>query len=321
MPCIYAGLWLSARTACTHIKGSQMRQLKRSFLALLLLALIPTVAHAQLHIVATLPALGQIAAAVAGENGEVQVLARVGQDPHFVPPKPTLSRHLAKADLLVTAGLALEGGWLPPLIDLSRNSRIRQGQPGHFAGADTVDILGVMKNVDRSMGDVHPEGNPHWWLDPLRAATAATALAERLAKIDPANAVDYSQRAEAFGKRLQALVTEWQSKLAGISPVVSYHDSYRYFSERFAIPVVGFIEPKPGVEASTRHLDYLVTLIGTKNVSQLWVEPYHLGRIAKRVATLSGAVLLTMPDAVEGGGTEGYVAMIELLLEAAAGEQ
>jgi len=298
-----------------------MTLIKHSLLALLLFGLLPTVAHAKLHIVATLPALGQIAAAVAGEDGEVRVLARVGQDPHFVPPKPTLARHLADADLLVTAGLGLEMGWLPPLIELSRNSRIRQGQPGYFAGADAVDILGAMQKVDRAMGDVHPEGNPHWWIDPIRAASAALALSERLAMIDPTHAVEYRQRAEAFAKRLQKLVTEWQSRLAGISPVVSYHDSYRYFSERFAIPVAGFIEPKPGVEASTRHLDELVALIGSKHVSQLWVEPYHLGRIARRVATLSGAELLTMPDAVEGEGADGYVAMIELLLEAVAGAQ
>jgi len=296
-----------------------MKLLKHSILALLLL--LPAVTHAELHIVATLPALGQIAAAVAGADGEVRVLARVGQDPHFVPPKPTLARHLTDADLLVTAGLALEGGWLPPLIELSRNRQIREGQPGHFAGSDAVEILGAMARVDRSMGDVHPEGNPHWWIDPLRVAVAASALAERLAELDPAHALAYRQRAEAFGKRLQVLMTEWQPKLADISPVVSYHDSYRYFSERFKIPVAGFIEPKPGVEASARHLDDLVTLIGTKNVSQIWVEPYHRGRIAKRVATLSGAVLLTMPDAVEGEGAEGYVAMIELLLEAVAGEQ
>ena len=298
-----------------------MRQLKLSTLALLLLGLMPAVAHAKLHIVATLPALGQIAAAVAGEDGEVRVLARVGQDPHFVPPKPTLARHLSDADLLVTAGLGLEAGWLPPLIDLSRNSRIREGQPGHFAGAGSVEILGVMEKVDRSMGDVHPEGNPHWWIDPLRGAEAATALAKRLADIDPAHAEGYRQRAEVFSKHLQALVVDWKPKLAGISPVVSYHNSYLYFSERFAIPVAGFIEPKPGVEPSTHHLDALVTLIGTRKVSQVWVEPYHLGRIVKRVATLSGATVITMPDAVAGEGAEGYLAMIKLLLESAAGNR
>ncbi|OIO72685.1 MAG: hypothetical protein AUJ57_05520 [Zetaproteobacteria bacterium CG1_02_53_45] len=286
-----------------------------------LLLLFPVLAHAEVHIVATLPALGQIAAAVAGEDGEVQVLARVGQDPHFVPPKPTLARHLADADLLVTAGLALEGGWLPPLVELSRNSRIRVGQPGRFAGSDAVEVLGGMAKVDRSMGDVHPEGNPHWWLDPLRVAAAASALAGRLAELDPVHADAYRQRAVVFSKRLQSLVQEWKPRLAAGSPVVSYHDSYRYFSECFAIPVIGFIEPKPGVEPSTRHLDELVALITARKVSQVWVEPYHLGRIVKRVATLSGASVATMPDAVEGEGADGYMTMIKRLLETAAGGQ
>jgi len=294
-----------------------MKLLKRCLPVLLLL--FPGLAHAELYIVATLPALGQIAAAVAGEDGRVRVLARVGQDPHFVPPKPTLARHLADADLLVTAGLALEGAWLPPLIELSRNRRIRAGQPGHFAGSDAVEILGAMEQADRSMGDVHPEGNPHWWLDPLRAATAATALAGRLAEIDPLHADAYRQRAARFSKRLHALVMEWKPRLTALPPVVSYHDSYRYFSERFAISVAGFIEPKPGVEASTRHLDELLALIAARKITQVWVEPYHLGRIANRVASLSGATVVAMPDAVEGDGADGYLAMIEALLTAAAG--
>ncbi len=294
-----------------------MKLLKRYLPVLLLL--FPTFAHAELQIVATLPALGQIAAAVAGEDGKVRVLARVGQDPHFVPPKPTLARHLANADLLMTAGLALEGGWLPPLIELSRNSRIRVGQPGHFAGSDAVEMLGTLEKADRSMGDVHPEGNPHWWLDPLRAAKTATALAGRLGEIDPDHADAYQLRAALLRKHLHALVIEWQPRLVDLPPVVSYHDSYRYFCERFAIPVAGFIEPKPGVEPSTRHLDDLVALIAARKVTQVWVEPYHLGRLVKRVAKLSGAAVFTMPDSVEGEGADGYLSMIEQLLESAAG--
>jgi len=296
-----------------------MKLLKRLFLGLLLWAMLPAFAYAQIQIVATLPALGQIAAAVAGKDGDVRVLAQVGQDPHFVPPKPTLARHLARADLLVTAGLALESGWLPPLIELSRNPRVRQGGAGYFAGADAVTIIGTLEKTDRSMGDVHPEGNPHWWLDPIRAAEAASALARRMAEIDPEHATGYRQRAEAFSAQLKAMVVLWQPKLAAVSPVVSYHDSYRYFSERFAIPVAGFIEPKPGVEPSVRHLDDLVLLIGKQQVKQLWVEPYHLGRIVKRVATLSGGTVVIMPDAVQGEGATGYLAMLDTLLNAAAG--
>ncbi|NWF37415.1 metal ABC transporter substrate-binding protein [Mariprofundus sp. KV] len=295
-----------------------MTFLKRSILVLLLL--FPVISHAELQIVATLPALGQIAETVAGEDGEVKVLARVGQDPHFVPPKPTLARHLARADLLFSAGLALESGWLPSLIEVARNQTIRPGASGYFEGASVIDVLGAKAGVDRSMGDVHPEGNPHWWLDPIRGSQVAIALADRLATIDPANGDNYRQRAAAFASRLHEMTAAWKSRFSNASPVVSYHESYRYFSERFAIPVIGFIEPKPGVEASPAHLDSLVSRVKAEGVRQLWVEPYHVGRVAKRIAQLSGAPLIPMPDANEGHGSEGYIQLIDMLLQKASGD-
>ncbi|NWF38880.1 zinc ABC transporter substrate-binding protein [Mariprofundus sp. NF] len=295
-----------------------MTFIKRSILTLCLL--FPAISHAELHIVATLPALGQIAAAVAGEDGEVRVLARVGQDPHFVPPKPTLARHLARADLLFSAGLGLEMGWLPPLIEVARNQAIRPETSGYFEGASVIEVLGAKAGVDRSMGDVHPEGNPHWWLDPIRGSQVAIALADRFAMIDPENADSYRQRAAVFAFRLHDMTAVWKPRFSNALPVVSYHESYRYFSERFAIPVVGFIEPKPGVEPSPAHLDSLVSIVKAKGVKQLWVEPYHHGRVAKRVAQLSGASLLSMPDAHEVKGSEGYIQFIEMLLQKAAGD-
>lgn len=295
-----------------------MRFIKQSILTLCLL--FPAISHAELQIVATLPALGQIAEAVAGEDGEVRVLARVGQDPHFVPPKPTLARHLARADLLFSAGLALEAGWLPSLIEVARNQTIRPGASGYFEGASVIEVLGATAAVDRSMGDVHPEGNPHWWIDPIRGSQVAIALADRLATIDPANGDNYRQRAAAFASRLHDLTAAWKPRFGHASPVLSYHESYRYFSERFAIPVIGFIEPKPGVEASPAHLDSLVNRAKAEGVRQLWVEPYHHGRVAKRIAQLSGAPLISMPDASEGHGSEGYIQLIETLLQKASGD-
>lgn len=313
-----AGSWRLGRME--RIVTDMRLMLRALFLISLLLAMAPAQALAEVKIVATLPALGQIVAAVAGEDGTVRVLARVGEDPHFVPPKPTLARHLAQADLLLTAGLALEGGWLPPLIELSRNSAIRQGQQGYFAGSDAVDVMGIMTEADRSMGDVHPEGNPHWWLDPLRTAKVAIALGQRLAKIDSAHAGDYQQRAEAFSEKLMRLVEQWKPKFEGAPPVVTYHDSYLYFTERFNIPVTGYIEPKPGVEPSPKHLDGLISTMKSSGVRQVWVEPYHHGRIVKRVASLSGAGVVVMPDAINGEGGDAYLTFVESLLSAAAGE-
>ena len=284
------------------------------------LLILPSPAKAELYIVATLPALAQITQEIAGEKATVVSLARVGQDPHFVPGKPTLARHLAKADLLVSAGLALESGWLPPLMALSRNEHILPGREGSFAGSETIDVIGGEATVDRSAGDVHPEGNPHWWLDPLRAAQMGQALAKRLAVLDPTHASDYQQRADIFSKRLQALVASWQHKGVAAQRIVTYHDSYRYFVERFGFNVVGFIEPKPGVEASTKHLSALVEQMKAQQIMQIWSESYHLGRIASRVASATGATLMVMDDAVEGSAGAGYINMIEGILRKAMGE-
>jgi len=297
-----------------------MRTILNLSFIMLLFAALPAHTYAQVEIVATTPALAQIAKAVCGETCNVTTLAKVGQDPHFVAPKPTLARHLAKADLLFSVGLALESGWLPPLISLSRNSQIRIGGTGYFAGSDYVDVLGKNIEVNRSMGDVHPEGNPHWWIDPAQTALVSTALAKRLAKLDPTHADIYANQAKKFVSQLNALITKWKPVLKQSKPIVTYHDSYRYFVERFDIKVAGFIEPKPGVEPSTRHLDDLISMIESNGVQQIWVEPYHHGRISKRIAALSGAKLLIMTDATAEEGAAGYLHMIEQLLHAAKGK-
>ncbi|MDX8382051.1 MAG: metal ABC transporter substrate-binding protein [Ghiorsea sp.] len=277
-------------------------------------------AESQLNIVATIPALAQMAKTVVGEYGEVRSLAKVGQDPHFVPGKPTLARHLAKADVLVSVGLALESGWLPPLIELSRNSNIQSGAAGYFACSDYIDVIGHQGKTDRSMGDVHPEGNPHWWLDPIRVATVAQAFAKHLATLDPSHEADYVNNANAFSQQLHKLVETWQPKLKSTPNIITYHDSYRYFTDRFSIQVVGFVEPKPGVEASTRHLDDLVQVMNNNHVQHMWVESYHMGRVAERISSLSGAKIDELNDAIEGSGGTAYIHMIERMLQAASEE-
>jgi zinc/manganese transport system substrate-binding protein len=286
-----------------------------ALLTLLLLFSLPAKAEAELNVVATLPALAQIAKAVCGDDGHVRTLARAGQDPHFVPPKPTLARHLARADLLFSVGLALESGWLPPLIQLSRNDAIRSGGHGYFAGSDYIDVIGADRVVDRSMGDVHPEGNPHWWLDPLRVAEVAIALAERMAQLDPGNGEAYRARANVFAGRIKAEIDAWRRQLAQAKPVVTYHDSYRYFTERFGIRIAGFVEPKPGIEPSTAHLDRLVARLQQGAATALWLEPYHDTSTARRVCERGGIPCLVMPDVVEGEGGEGYIALIDLLVK------
>jgi len=275
---------------------------------------------ADLQVVTTLPALGQIAQGVAGEFAEIKVLAHVGQDPHFVPPKPTLARHLAEADLLLAAGLGLEIGWLPPLIEAARNDYIRPGGVGYLDGTQVLgEILGRPQGkITRAMGDIHPEGNPHWWLDPLNGVRLARVLAERLAVLDPAHATQFRQHADDLAGEVQVRMPVWRAALQRQSPLVCYHDSYLYLVQRFGLTVAGFVEPKPGIEPSTAHLDALVTALQQGSAISLWMEPYHDGKTARKVCELGHVPCRIMPDSVEGKGFAGYLHLFDVL---AAGGQ
>lgn len=275
-----------------------------------------TMAHAgELHIVSSLPALGQIAQGVAGKYADVKVLAHVGQDPHFVPPKPTLARHLARADLLIAAGLGLEIGWLPPLIDAARNDDIRAGGRGYLDGTYVLtNVLGKPQGeITRALGDIHPEGNPHWWMDPLNGVRLAYVIAERLAALDPAHAAIYHQNAADFAMQVNAHMPSWQTSLQAMSPLVSYHDSYLYLVQRFGLHVIDFVEPKPGIEPSTSHLDALVHTITQAKVRGVWLESYHDGAMVRKLCELAYVPCRLMPDAVKGEGFAGYISMFDKL--------
>jgi len=278
-------------------------------------------AHAgSIHIVASLPALGQIAQGVAGEFAQVKVLAHAGQDPHFVPPKPTLARHLARADLLVAAGLGLEIGWLPPLVEASRNDAIRAGSQGYIDGRDVLSqVLGKPQGkITRALGDIHPEGNPHWWMDPTHGVRLAEVIADRLSILDPEHASDYHQHAAAFKQQVEQHMPAWKTAFASMSPLVSYHDSYLYLVQRFDLQIAGFVEPKPGIEPSTSHLDALVKHIKQDKIKGVWLESYHDGALVRKLCALSDVPCRIMPDAIEGEGFEAYIHMFDIL---AAGGQ
>ena len=268
-----------------------------------------------LHIIASLPALGQIAQGVAGEFAEVKVLAHAGQDPHFVPPKPTLARHLAHADLLIAAGLGLEIGWLPPLIEASRNEVLRTHSQNYVDGTDVLTkVLGKPQGkITRALGDIHPEGNPHWWMDPLNGVRLAQVIAERLSILDPKHATNYRQHAETFAAQIKARMPTWNVAMQKISPFVSYHDSYLYLAQRFSLQVTGFVEPKPGIEPSTSHLDALVNKIRGNKVTTVWFEPYHDGSLVRKLCELAHVPCRLMPDAVQGNGFASYVNMFDTL--------
>ncbi|WP_038246946.1 metal ABC transporter substrate-binding protein [Ghiorsea bivora] len=293
-----------------------MKYLQKLLILTITLILAQTTAMAgDLRIVASLPALGQIAQGVAGDFAEVKVLAHVGQDPHFVPPKPTLARHLARADLLIAAGLGLEIGWLPPLVDASRNDNIRQGSQGYLDGRSILTkVLGKPHGkITRELGDIHPEGNPHWWMDPLNGVRLAEIIAERLSKLDPTHAEVYRKRASKFTEQIKQRMPQWKISFQELSPLVAYHNSYLYLTRRFGLQVIDYVEPKPGIEPSTFHLDALVSNVQQNDVQGVWLEPYHDGPIARKLCELTHTSCRLMPDAVKGEGFEAYISMFDLL--------
>lgn len=273
-------------------------------LALLaVLSLAPVPAVAAIKVVTTLQDFASLADSVGGKRVETFSLSRGYQDPHFVDPKPSLIVKLSRADLLVVAGLDLEVGYLPPLLDQSRNSKIRRGAGGYLDASVGCEILerpaGV---VTRAMGDVHPFGNPHYWLDPRNGRVIARAIAAKLSAIDPAGAAEYRANLAAFEAKLTEAEKRWDAMLApfaGVS-VVTYHNSWPNFLKRFRLKAAGYVEPKPGIPPSPSHTVQLINLMRERKVPVILMEPYFDERTPKSVADKTGAALLRFVPSVGG---------------------
>ena len=214
---------------------------------------------AQVNIAATTSSLGMVAREVGGDAVRVTDLAPPDRDVHFLQARPSIMSAIRRADLLVSVGAELEVGWLPAAIQGANNRRVYPGQPGYFEAASHVDLLGVGGPADRSFGDVHPDGNPHFHLDPVRLVAVARALAEHLGKMDADNAELYQQNAEQFAEQVKSRLPQWQKRAENVLPVLQYHKDVEYFAARFDVPVLGSIEPLPGIPPSARHLRDLVS--------------------------------------------------------------
>jgi zinc/manganese transport system substrate-binding protein len=231
------------------------------------LTLWSTTAEAALNVVATTSSMGALAREVGGAAVFVTVLAPPDRDVHYLMARPSMMVSLRRADLLVAVGADLEVGWLPAAIQGASNARIQRGQQGYFEGAAEIDLLEKGQAADRSRGDVHPMGNPHYCLDPGRMAQVAAALAQRLATLDPANAIMFTARASGFGRMVAERLPLWRREAAGASGVILYHRDSSYLASLLGIPILGFIEPIPGVPPTASHLQGLVRrLAGTKGV-------------------------------------------------------
>jgi ABC-type Zn uptake system ZnuABC Zn-binding protein ZnuA len=261
------------------------------------------VAQAKLNVVATIPDFGAIAQIIGGDQVKVSSIAKGTEDSHFVDAKPSFVRLLNQADVLIEGGAELELGWLPPLVNGARNNKIRLGAPGHITLGGYVRLRDVQTGpVDRSMGDLHPLGNPHFWLDPENVLTIARVLAERLAKLDPAHAALFQGNLQQLSQRMKTKTTEWEAALAPYrgTKVVSYHKSFDYFFGQFGLELVGTIESRPGIEPSATYINSLVQRLRESEVKLVIIEPFRPRRTPDYVAQALGAKLLVLPEKVDG---------------------
>jgi zinc/manganese transport system substrate-binding protein len=258
-------------------------------------------AEAKVRVVCTVETLGDLARKVGGDRVEVTSLSRGTMDPHFIEPKPSLVIALNRADLLVYVGLELEIGWLPPLVLASRNSRIQMGAPGNLDASTTIPVLDVpTTKVDRSMGDIHPQGNPHYWLPPDNALLIARQIAERLSAIDGVGAASYQANLRAFEAEVQKRRLKWQADAAPLAgmQVVTYHRSWVYVSKWLGMNEVGYVEPKPGIPAPPSHIAQLIGLIRRDGVKLLLMESFYPRNTVELVAQKGGAKVVILPSDV-----------------------
>jgi ABC-type Zn uptake system ZnuABC Zn-binding protein ZnuA len=281
---------------------------------------VAAAAEAKLSVVTTLQDLASIAQAIGGDRVETFSLAKGYQDPHFVDAKPSFVLKLSRANLVIVAGLELEIGYLPPLLDQSRNDKVHPGNPGYLDASAGCDILQrPTQQVTRAMGDVHPYGNPHYWTDPENGRVIARSIAARLAQLDPAGKAGYAQHLTAFEAKLSAKEKEWTAKMApyrGLK-VVTFHDSWPNFAKRFQLVVAGHVEPKPGIPPSPTHTLEIINLISTQKIPVILVEPYFDTKTPKYMADKTGARVVTFYPSVGGApGIDDYFALFDKNIDA-----
>ena len=257
----------------------------------------------KLKVVTTLTDLASLTQEVGGDKVEVEALAKGYQDPHFVEPKPSFLLKLRNTDLLILVGLDLEIGWLPPLITQSGNGKIQPAGQGYLDASQFAEILEIPQGkVTRAEGDVHPLGNPHYWLDPNNGRRIARGIANKLGELDPAGAAYFQQRYQDFEKRLLEAEKRWDAEMAPYHgrKIVTYHRSWPNFARHFDLDVIGYVEPRPGIPPTPSHTLELVNLMKRENVKIILVEPYFDLKTPNSIASMTGARVVVMMPSVGG---------------------
>ncbi|NQS90441.1 zinc ABC transporter substrate-binding protein [Patescibacteria group bacterium] len=274
----------------------------------------------KIQILTTATDLKSIAEFVGGDKVKVDSICKGYQDPHFVEAKPSFMMKAKKADLFIRIGLELEIGYEELIIDGSRNPKIRIGQPGHLDASEGAYLLEVptTTKIDRSMGDVHSMGNPHYWLDPLNAKVIASNITGRLSRLLPEEEAYFKRNLSDFNRKIDEKLIEWKKKLTPFKgkEIAIYHRSWPYFANRFNLAVACELEPKPGIPPSPGHLKEVIEIIKQKNIKVILMEVFYDEKPARFVAEQAGAKVVIVPNSV--GGTKeakDYFSLIDTIVD------
>ncbi len=276
-------------------------------------------AEAKLRVVTSIETFADLARRVGGDRVDVTPLSHGSMDPHFVEPKPSLQIALNRADLLVHVGLELEIGWLPPLVVSARNPKIQPGQPGNLDASTAIPVLDVpVSKVDRSQGDIHPSGNPHYWIPPDNALRVAGEIAARLAQLDPAGAATYQKNLAQFRDEVAKRRAGWEAQAAPLRgvKVVTYHKSWSYVSQWLGLVEIGYVEPKPGIPPPLSHVGQLVQRMRAEGCKLVIMESFYSRSTAQQVAQLAGGRLAVLPSDVGArADVRDYFALVDAVVK------
>ena len=291
----------------------------RNMFVLLVLVLVSSAARAsaQLSVVATVPDLAAIAKAVGGGHVKVTAMALPTQDPHFVDAKPSLALALNGADLVLLVGLGLETGWLPTLLTGARNAAIQPGGAGYLDCSSLIAKLGVPDGpVDRSRGDIHPGGNPHYLVDLRASAKVARGVAVRLSQLDPGHRTEYQQNLVAFLGQLEATRKQLEARMAPFrgAPVIGYHETWVYFADWFGLQQAAFIEPKPGIPPNPAHVARVLAQGRARKVRAILQEEYYPDGNSKVLAQRIPATLVRVAGGAKQLNAQGYLQRVQELV-------
>lgn len=285
--------------------------------AALMLAIAPGAAR-KVRVVATTNDMKWAVEQIGGKNVEVVALMHPLQNPHTVQPRPSFIVQLNRADLLVRIGLDYEETWLPPLVEESRNPKIRRGGVGDVDTSIGIPLLEIPQGrVTREQGEVHIFGNPHYWLDPENMKIIARNIAEGLKRVDPANADEYERNLRRLERLMDDLLDETLKLAAPLrgEKFVAYHTTWSYLANRYGFRIIGYLEPKPGIPPSASHLADLIVRMRQEKVKVIIKEPFYENRIPNMVAQRTGAKVVEICPTIGGEpGTETYPKLLRHIL-------